>query len=108
MKYRDIITLTKSTVTKDAIGHASFGAPVDVMDVYASVKLMSASKTLLTFQLADVVGLDIEMWKPSVEYNGIRWKGHDVHFSVPQDTDIAGRTIRISGYYQIDDPVQNG
>ena len=62
---------------------------------------MSATKTMMTFQQADVVGLDIKLRAPGVEFNGIRYGGHDVHFAEPEPME-RGRLLRISGWYQED------
>jgi hypothetical protein len=78
------------------------GRPVDVMEVFAEVRQMSATKTMLTFQQADVVGLEIEFRTPAAAFNGLRYKGHDVHFSHPLDMDGRGLITRISGWYQQD------
>lgn len=100
-RYNEPVVLTQAEATRDDYGHVSFAEPVEVLPVYAYVRQMSASKTLATFQQVDVIGLDIEFRKPSVEFNGLRWKGHDVHFSQAEDD---GRILRIAGYYQTDDP----
>lgn len=96
--------LTWANVVEDEYGHASLGEPQDVLEVFAYVRQMSASKTMLTFQQADVVGLDLEFRNPSVQFNGLRYRGHDVFFSQPEDVDGRGRIIRISGWYQTDNP----
>jgi hypothetical protein len=88
----------------DEYGHASFTEPRDLVTVYAYVRQMSATKTMMTFQQADAIGLDIEFRTPSVRFNGLKYRGHDVHFSHPEDVDGRGRIIRISGWYQIDNP----
>ena len=100
-RYNTRITLTYSERVVDEFGHASYADAVDVAEVYAAVVRMSASKTLMTFQQADVVGLDIELRRPSVAFNGIRYGGHDVHFAEPEPID-GGRLLRISGWYQED------
>ena len=64
---------------------------------------MSAAKTMATFQQMDVVGLDIELRNPSIRFNGIRYRGHEVYFSAPKELN-RGRTLQISGYYQTDNP----
>ena len=74
---------------------------MDIADVYASVVRMSASKTIMTFQQADVIGLEIELREPNVAFNGLRYDGHDVHFSEPEPIE-RGRILRISGWYQVD------
>jgi len=96
------VTLTYTTTAADEYGRTSFGTPVDGESVYAEVKRMSANRTLLTFQLADVVGLEITMRMPASIPNGIKYDGHDVHFTVPEDVNGRGRLLRILGYYQID------
>lgn len=103
-RYNDAITLTRSDIAVDDYGHKTAGEAVDVLKVYASVRQMSANKTMLTFQQADVVGLEIEFRTVSRPYNGIRWRGHDVSFSNPEDVDGRGRITRVVGYYATDNP----
>ena len=105
-RYNDLVTLTKSTATVDGFGHAAIGEPVAVLDVWAEVRQMSATKTMLTFQQADVVGVDIEFRVPGVEFDGITWRGHKVHFPTPENLDNRGRIVRVSGWYEKDNPVQ--
>ena len=100
-RYNTHIVLTYSERVVDEFGHASYTDAVDVAEVYAAVSRMSATKTMMTFQQADVVGLDIELRAPGVEFNGIRYGGHDVHFAEPEPMD-RGRLLRISGWYQED------
>jgi len=100
-RYNTLITLTYTEKVTDDFGHASYDAPMDVADVYASVVRMSASKTMMTFQMADVIGLEIELREPNVAFNGLRYDGHDVHFSEPEAVE-RGRILRISGWYQVD------
>ena len=95
------MTLTYSEKVVDDFGHASYADAVDIADVYASVVRMSASKTLMTFQQADVIGLEIELREPNVAFNGLRYDGHDVHFSEPEPVE-RGRILRLSGWYQVD------
>ena len=100
-RYNTLITLTYAEKITDDFGHASYEEPMDIADVYASVVRMSASKTLMTFQQADVIGLEIELREPNVAFNGLRYDGHDVHFSEPEPME-RGRILRISGWYQVD------
>ena len=100
-RYNTLITLTYTEKITDDFGHASYEEPMDIADVYASVVRMSASKTLMTFQQADVIGLEIELREPNVAFNGLRYDGHDVHFSEPEPIE-RGRILRISGWYQVD------
>lgn len=100
-RYNEPIMLTQALAVIDDYGHASLLPPEDVLPVYASVRQMSAQKTLATFQQVDVIGLEIEFRKPAVAFNGLRYKGHDVHFAQAEDD---GRILKLSGYYQIDDP----
>ena len=100
-RYNTLITLTYSEKVVDDFGHASYSEPVEVAKVYASVTRMSATKTLMTFQQADVIGLDIELRNPDVVFNGVRYDGHDVHFVEPEQLE-RGRILRISGWYQVD------
>lgn len=107
-RYNDRITLTMAEAVTDAFGHASLGAPVAVLEVYAYVRKMSATKTMLTFQQADVVGVDLEFRLPQdgTHFNGALWRGHDIHFPTPEIVDDRGRIVRVSGWYQVDNPYQ--
>jgi len=108
-RYNDRIMLTMAAATVDRFGHADFGIPEDVLEVYAMVRQMSSTKTMLTFQQADVVGVDIEFRLPDPErfpFNGITWRGHQIHFPTPEILDNRGRIVRVSGWYQVDNPVQ--
>jgi hypothetical protein len=100
-RFNTLVTLTYSEKVVDDFGHASYADAVDIADVYASVSRMSAQKTLMTFQQADVIGLEIELREPNVAFNGLRYDGHDVHFSEPESLE-RGRILRISGWYQVD------
>lgn len=100
-RFNTLVTLTYSEKVVDDYGHASYADAVDIADVYASVSRMSATKTLMTFQQADVVGLEIELREPNVAFNGLRYEGHDVHFSEPEPME-RGRNLRITGWYQVD------
>lgn len=104
-RYNDTITLTYSAPSAGALGHPVLGAPSDVMEVFASVQRMSATKTMMTFEQADAVGVEIEFRNPGdVTYNGIRWRGHNIYFSEPERLDNRGRIIRVQGWYQSDNP----
>lgn len=105
-RYNERIMLTQAEAVRDEYGHASFAEPVDVLEVYAEVRQMSASKSMMTFQQADAVGLDIELRNPHIEFNGLRYRGQDVHFAQPEDVDGRGRILKISGWYQTDNPQQ--
>lgn len=105
-RFNDRVILTKTVATVDSMSHAAMGTPRIVLEAYAQVRQMSATKTMLTFQQADVVGVDLEMRKPAVDFDGLIWRGHEVHFPTPEDVDNRGRYIRISGWYQSDDPIQ--
>lgn len=103
-RFNYLIQLTKATVTTDDMGHASIGDSEVVLELYAQVRQMSATKTMMTFQQADVVGVDIEFRTPDVEYDGIIWDSHEIHFPTPEIVDNRGRYTRISGWYQVDNP----
>lgn len=100
-RYNTLVTLTYSEKVTDEFGHASYDDPIDIADVYASVEQMSATKTMMTFQQADVIGLEIELREPNVVFNGLRYKGHQVNLNVPSKIE-RGRILRISGWYQVD------
>lgn len=103
-RYNEPVLLTYSEAVVDDYGHASLGEPKEVCRAYAYVRQMSASKTMMTFQQADVVGLDIELRNPCVRFNGLYYRGHHVQFPQPNDIDGLGRVLQISGYYQVDNP----
>ena len=106
-RLNDLVTLTLASVTEDDYGHPSLGEPADVLTVRAYVRQMSATKTMLTFQQADVVGVDLEFRLPDPErypFNGITWRGHRLHFSQPEDVDDRGRFVRLTAWYQVDNP----
>lgn len=104
-KYNDVVVLTYATPTAGDFGHADIADPVVAKTIYADVQLMSATRTMMTFQQADVVGLEIEFRNPGeVTYNGLRWRGHDVNFAAPERVDNRGRVVRIQGWYQQDNP----
>lgn len=108
-RYNDRITLTMAKAVKDDFGHASYSDPVKVLEVWAEVRQMSATKTMLTFQQADVVGVDVEFRLPDPErypFNGITWKGHEIHFPTPEILDNRHRIVHVAGWYQIDNPMQ--
>ena len=103
-RYNDRITLTWAEVTVDEFSHPHLGDPQPVLDVYAEVRQMSATKTMMTFQQADVVGVDVEFRTPDVRFNGITWRGRQINFPHPEDLDNRGRITRVSGWYQQDNP----
>lgn len=103
-RYNDRIVLTMAKATVDDFGHARLGEEKEVLTVFAEVRQMSSTKTMMTFQQADVVGVDIEFRRPEVEFNGITWKGHKVNFPTPEIIDNRDRIVRISGWYQVDNP----
>lgn len=107
-RYNDLVTLTMTKAMVDEFHHTSYGEPQPVLEVFADVQQMSATKAMQTFQQADIVGVDIEMRAPGVTFNGCNWRGHQIHFPKPEDVDNRGRILRISGWYQIDDPTRNG
>ena len=100
-RYNTLVTLTYSEKVTDEFGHASYADPIDIADVYVSVEQMSATKTMMTFQQADVIGLEIELREPNVVFNGLRYKGHQVNLNVPSSIE-RGRILRLSGWYQVD------
>lgn len=100
-RYNTLVTLTYSEKVTDEFGHASYGDPIDIADVYVSVEQMSATKTMMTFQQADVIGLEIELREPNVVFNGLRYNGHQVNLNVPSSIE-RGRILRLSGWYQVD------
>ena len=103
-RYNERITLTYANAIVDEYGHASLSEPVAVLEVYAYVRQMSAQKQLATFQQENAVGLDIELRNPNIQFNGLRYRGHDVYFAQPEDVDGRGRVLRIAGWYQSDNP----
>lgn len=102
----DAVLLTYALPEAGGMGHAVISAARPVLKVWADVQRMSATKTAMTFQLADVVGVEIEFRNPGdgLIWNGIRWAGHDIHFAAPERVDNRGRWIRVQGWYQQDNP----
>lgn len=91
--------------TVDDFGHVSLGEPETVARAYARVSRMSDTKTMMTFQQADAIGVEIEMrWTP-VLFNSIRWQGHDIVFSAPENVGERNRVLRITGYYVVKNPI---
>lgn len=103
-RYNDQITLTFAEVTEDDFGHFSVAEARPVLKVYAYVRQMSATKTMLTFQQTDIIGVEVEFRAVNVEFNGIEWRGHKLHFSQPESVDNRGRILRATCWYQIDNP----
>ena len=104
-RFNDTVTLTYAETRSGAMGHAVVGPAEPVAVIRADVQRMSATKTMLTYQQADIVGLEIEFRNPGdIEYNGLEWRGHEVNFSAPERVDNRGRLIRIQGWYQEDNP----
>ncbi len=103
-RLNDRIVLTKDTITTDDFGHSAVTATSDVLTVYAYVRQMSATKTMMTFQQADVIGVEVEFRAVNVDFDGIRWRGHQLHFSQPESVDNRGRFLHVSAWYQIDNP----
>lgn len=106
-RYNEPVTLLLERSVDDGYGHASVSDPEAVLGCFAYVRQMSAARTAMTFQLADVIGLEIELRNPGVEFNLIGWRGHRVHFAQPEDADMRGRVLKIQGWYQTDEP-RNG
>lgn len=104
-RYNDRVTLVRYPAVEDEFGHVQFGDPVKVLDVFAEVRQMSATKTMLTFQQANVVGVDLEFRMPAKEFNGAVWRGHEIHFPTPEILEDRGRAVKVSGWYQVDAPV---
>jgi hypothetical protein len=103
-RYSQPVELLFREPQTDGYGHASLGEPKVVLKAFASVTQMSSSKAMLTFQQANIVGVDIEMrWTPAA-FNCIRWQGHDIAFASKENVGNRNRIMRISGYYQIDNP----
>lgn len=105
-RYNDPVLLTYAAAQSDAFAHADIAEAEVVGEVYAEVRQMSATKTMMTFQQADVVGVDIEFRIPAVRFNGLRWRGHDIHFPKPEILENRGRLVKVSGWYQRDNPEQ--
>lgn len=103
-RYNDRVTLVRYPAVEDEFGHVQFGDPVKVLDVFAEVRQMSATKTMLTFQQANVVGVDLEFRMPAKEFNGAVWRGHEIHFPTPEILEDRGRAVKVSGWYQVDAP----
>lgn len=104
-RYTQPVELLYATPEVDDYGHVSLGNPTSVANAFAHVEQMSATKTMMTFQQADIVGVEIEMRWTDKLFNRIRWNGHDIVFSHPENVGERNRILRISGYYQIQNPL---
>lgn len=102
--YNDRITLLRSEAVVDEYGHASVSSPQKVMDCFACVRQMSATKTMMIFQQADVVGVELKFRYVDIPFNLIEWRGHIIHFSLPENVGNRNVALRVTGYYQIDNP----
>ena len=96
-----IVTINKSRQLTSRI-MLTRRTSVDVLEVYADVKQMSDSKTLLTYQLADVVGVEMWIRATDVTFDGCRWRDHVITVSSVEDVDNRGRWMHITGYYSKD------
>lgn len=101
-RFREPVSLYMSKSIVDEYGHRMQAEPVLVGKAYARITRMSATRQAMTFEQADIVGLDIDMRNPSVEFNIIEWRGHRIVFNAPEDIDNRGLLIRMTGYYQED------
>lgn len=104
-RFNERISLTLSDVSVDEFGHASVNSTKEVATVYAYVRQMSATKTMLTFQQADIVGIEVEFRAVEVAFDGILWRGHQLHFAQPENVDNRGRYVKLTGWYHIDNPI---
>lgn len=103
-RYNDRITLMRADSIVDDFGHVSVNPPVKVMDCFAYVRQMSANKTMMTFQQANVVGMEIEFRYTAIPFNVIEWRGKMIHFSQPENINNRNVNLRVVGYYQQDNP----
>lgn len=103
-RYREQITLTATSAEVDEFGHAAMGESHIVGVVMAEVKQMSATKTMMTYQQADIIGVDLEFRRPECSWDGIVWRGHEIYAPQAEDVDMRGRIVKVSGWYKIDDP----
>lgn len=107
-RYNDMITLMRADSVVDDYGHMSVGEPVKVMDCHAYVRQMSSTKTMMTFQQADIIGLEMEFRYVDKPFSFIEWRGHRVYFPSVEGVDNRGRVMRIQGYFQKDNPNSAG
>jgi len=104
MTYRDKIILTYAPVSVSNLGAAVKGTVQNSYACWASVRRMSATKAMMTFQAADIVGVDVEFRNPQVGWNGMLWNGHALNYAAPDYVDNRSRIVKVQAYYQIDDP----
>ena len=55
-------------------------------------------------QQADVIGVELEFRYTDRPFNLIVWRGHRIHFSLPENVGNRYVALRVTGYYQIDEP----
>jgi len=103
-RYNTPVVLAFESVTVGDYGDRATGTITDVLKVYASVERMSATRSMETYQSADVIGVDIEFRTvPGIRFNVIKWDGHILRFADPETRQREGVT-RVNGWYQIDNP----
>ena len=101
-RFRHRMTLIWRAVVYDEFGHESFSEPKEVITVYGSARQMSATKTMMTFQQADVIGVTLEFRAVREYFNGVIWNGHEIHFAAVDPVDDRGRYVRVVGWYKTD------
>lgn len=108
--FTDSVTLEYARTTNDEFGHKNVSNYTNVVTLDARVEQMSASKSMMVYQQADIVGVDIWFLNPEQEFNTMTWRDaqgtqHRIHFSQPEFADRWGKVLHITGYYQIDNPL---
>lgn len=106
-RFNERIELVKLEASVDDYGMPQVGDPSHVLTVFASVRKISDYKTLLTYQQANVCGLEIMFVTPALrDYNAIMWRGLHVTIASSEDIDNRGMITRVTGYYQTDTPAR--
>lgn len=100
--FTDWITIGTQGESFDSFGHLSPNGARSTTRIPARVEQMSASKSMMVYQQADIVGVEIWFGTLTSDFNIIEWEGHRIHFSQPDKADKWGRITHIVGYYQID------
>lgn len=103
-RYNTPVILAFEAVHVDEYGDRATTEINDVLKVYASVERMSATRSMETFQSADIIGVDVEFRTvPGIRFNVIKWDNHVLRFAEPEAIQRTGIT-RVNGWYQIDNP----
>ena len=99
--FRNSITADNVSISDSSVLSSAW--PTDGLHNKVFVDFTVATNNTQPTAKSDV---SVEVANTSVKFNGIIWRGHTIHFPLPEILNNRGRIVRVSGWYQIDDPVQ--